>query len=322
MVAAVAVAVAPVRVADCGGWTDTWFARSGAVCNVAVEPGVTVRTERVSAAALARLVVDGAPAGWDDHPLLAAAVRSVPDVGPVAVEVGSAVPAGSGLGTSAAVTVALVAALDALAGRQRPAVDLARDAHRIETVDCGLQSGVQDQLAAALGGPLDIQVPTYPEAEASKIPVPAGAWAELSERLVTVYLGRPHRSSEVHELVIGELERNPSRRERLEPLRQGARRAATALAAGDLGGYGAALTACTEGIAALHPALVSDDALRVMAVARLQRALGWKVNGAGGEGGSVTVLCGPDPEAFRGAVTRLGYHVVDVHPSDTGVRLL
>ena len=36
-------AVAPIRIADIGGWTDTWFAGHGVVCNIAVSPCVDVR---------------------------------------------------------------------------------------------------------------------------------------------------------------------------------------------------------------------------------------------------------------------------------------
>ncbi|HWW52207.1 MAG TPA: hypothetical protein VNY84_00450, partial [Acidimicrobiales bacterium] len=42
----------------------------------------------------------------------------------------------------------------------------------------------------------------------------------------------------------------------------------------------------------LHPALVGSAAHEAIAVARASGALGWKVNGAGGEGGSLTVLGG------------------------------
>ena len=48
----------------------------------------------------------------------------------------------------------------------------------------------------------------------------------------------------------------------------------------------------TEAQARLHPDLVSADAGRVIRIAREHGALGWKINGAGGEGGSVTILCG------------------------------
>jgi hypothetical protein len=33
---------APIRICDLGGWTDTWFARHGAVLNIAVFPDVEV----------------------------------------------------------------------------------------------------------------------------------------------------------------------------------------------------------------------------------------------------------------------------------------
>jgi len=31
-------AVAPIRICDIGGWTDTWFARRGTIFNIAVYP--------------------------------------------------------------------------------------------------------------------------------------------------------------------------------------------------------------------------------------------------------------------------------------------
>ena len=43
IVASALVVEAPVRAADLGGWSDTWFAGRGRVCNVAVSPGVVVR---------------------------------------------------------------------------------------------------------------------------------------------------------------------------------------------------------------------------------------------------------------------------------------
>jgi D-glycero-alpha-D-manno-heptose-7-phosphate kinase len=55
----------------------------------------------------------------------------------------------------------------------------------------------------------------------------------------------------------------------------------------------------TEAQRRLHPALVSADAERVIEIARQHGAIGWKVNGAGGEGGSVTLLCGLKSDAKR-----------------------
>jgi D-glycero-alpha-D-manno-heptose-7-phosphate kinase len=47
----------------------------------------------------------------------------------------------------------------------------------------------------------------------------------------------------------------------------------------------------TEAQGRLHPALISPEASRVIEIACDHGALGWKVNGAGGDGGSVTILC-------------------------------
>src|SRR4029077_18569364 len=69
--------------------------------------------------------------------------------------------------------------------------------------------------------------------------------------------------------------------------------AAAALGAGDLVAWAAALTAATATQADLHPGLVGAAHRRAIDVARAQGALGWKVNGAGGAGGSLTALA-PD----------------------------
>lgn len=47
----------------------------------------------------------------------------------------------------------------------------------------------------------------------------------------------------------------------------------------------------TDAQGRLHPALISTHAQQVIDIAQEFGALGWKVNGAGGEGGSITILC-------------------------------
>ena len=52
------------------------------------------------------------------------------------------------------------------------------------------------------------------------------------------------------------------------------------------------MIANTEAQRALHPALIGTDASRVIDCLQCSGALGWKVNGAGDEGGSLTILSG------------------------------
>ena len=121
--------------------------------------------------------------------------------------------------------------------------------------------------------------------------------------MVTVYLGVRHDSSAVHETVIEHLTDESEAERLIGPIRATAGGAARCLVTGDLGGYGAALSACTEAQAALHPSLVSPLARLVIDIGARSGAVGWKVNGAGGAGGTVTMLApttlGPCSEHWR-----------------------
>jgi D-glycero-alpha-D-manno-heptose-7-phosphate kinase len=92
----------------------------------------------------------------------------------------------------------------------------------------------------------------------------------------------------------------------------------------DLKAFGEALAENTGAQADLHPGVVGRDALVVIEAARRLGSLGWKVNGAGGEGGSITVLSGSrqDKTAFEDWVRRYRrYRVIPVALSADGVRI-
>ena len=251
-------AVAPVRVADLGGWTDTWFAGRGLVCSIAVWPGAEVRIAVEEAAGTGTIVLDAVDFGdrYDlvegrgRHPLLEACIDEVgvPAGLDLTVSVHSEIPAGASTGTSAAVSVALVSALTALRGATVVPEELAAAAHRVEAVRLGRQSGIQDQRSAAFGGINRIEMRAYPhDVGVRAVEVPDEVRWELEHRLVLVLLGRTHVSSAVHDQVIAGLEgASPDDAARLlDPLREAAGAGAVALAAGDLEGYGAALVANT-----------------------------------------------------------------------------
>jgi D-glycero-alpha-D-manno-heptose-7-phosphate kinase len=93
-------------------------------------------------------------------------------------------------------------------------------------------------------------------------------------------------------LVIRELENAGPDSPKLEALRGTAPRSRDALFAGDFKALGRAMIDNTEAQGRLHPRLVGAAAEKVIGIAKSHGALGWKVNGAGGEGGSLTLLCG------------------------------
>ena len=326
---------APVRVLDAGGWTDTWFAQGGTVCNLAVEDGIEVvatlgRGDSGLADGTVELDLpfygDRYSFSLDDalpglHPLLEAAVRRwAPARGPLSVEVNSSVPPGSGLGTSASVVVGLIVALKALRDEVLDRAAVARAAHEIEAVDLGLESGVQDQVAAAYGGATLIEVAEYPDVEVQPLDLTRDTWEALTRRMLTVFLGSSRHSTDVHQAVIAHLSTNEVGAALFPPLRSAAHQAAAALTNGNIEEYGVAMIANTEGQAALHPALVDSTAQEVIEVARQHGAVGWKVNGAGG---TVTVITPDDPTAVRGALGSLdGLTVLPLRPAKNGVRIV
>jgi D-glycero-alpha-D-manno-heptose-7-phosphate kinase len=331
-------AVAPIRVCDNGGWTDTWFAGRGAVCNIAVHPCVEVQVSVHARSAAEEhcilhaenygdryAVAPGLPMP-DKHPLLEATIdeMGVPDDLAVEITIFCEAPAGCSTGTSAAVTVALVGALDALTPGRLSPHEIAATAHRIEADRLGLQSGVQDQLCSAYGGLSYIEIGDYPRASVSSLRVPDGVWWELERRLVLVFLGRTHVSSAVHDKVIADV--TASGFDRLDPLRREARAMRDALLEGDLDALGRSMTRNTEAQSELHADLVNPTAHELIALGREHGAVGWKVNGAGGEGGSLTLLCGPSSSAKRSLIAALGdvdplCQHIPTHLSRTGLRV-
>jgi D-glycero-alpha-D-manno-heptose-7-phosphate kinase len=295
--------VAPIRICDNGGWTDTWFAGHGRIFNIGVYPYAEVQIlvfedhdqdDRIiiNAENYGERYAVVSEKHWDKHPLLEAAIEfmCVPEQLSFEVSLYSEAPSGASTGTSAAVTVALIGALDSLTpGRMTPH-EVALAAQKVETELLGQQCGIQDQLCSAYGGINFIEMYQYPHASVSQIQVPNALWWELERRLSLIYLGKSHRSSEVHELVIRGLENAGPDCQQLEDLRRPATKSRDALYAGDFYRLGTAMIDNTEAQARLHPALISPEAQQVIAIAREHGALGWKVNGAGGDGGSVTIL--------------------------------
>ncbi len=334
--------LAPIRICDLGGWTDTWFAGRGSVLNVAVSPYVRclVTVDEVPESderfVLSvedygdRYRIDPRNVVFGKHPLLEACVKSmgVPRGLDVEVSLHSSVPGGSSTGTSAAVTVALLAALGRLSCKSRrlSPYELSVKAHEVETIHLRRQSGVQDQICSAFGGVCFIDMDDYPHSNVTRVPVARGVLKELERRLTLVFLGRSHDSTSVHEEVIRSL-LDDRGADRLEPLRRAAVRGRDALISGDLETFGASMTGNSEGQMNLNAALVSRDALKIFDIARKHGALGWKVNGAGGDGGSVTILGDGDPshradmigeiEALGGGIREIGIRL-----DGTGVRTM
>lgn len=331
---------APIRICDNGGWTDTWFAKYGNILNIAVYPYAEVQIEvtpsckdRPPITIYAenygeRYVMQPERLGYDKHPLIEAAIErmNVPRDISIHVTIYSEAPAGGSTGTSAAVTVALIGALDRLTPSRLTPHEVAHLAHKVETEMLGQQCGIQDQLSAAYGGINYIEMFEYPYASVSRIHLPDAVWWELERRLALIYLGKSHSSSKVHEQVIRHLENAGPDCRQMRDLRATAPKARDALYNADFESLGASMIENTEAQSNLSPALVGEDARRIIEIARGHGVIGWKVNGAGGDGGSITLLCGPSSYTRRNLVKEIEqenplYKNISINLSRHGLRV-
>jgi D-glycero-alpha-D-manno-heptose-7-phosphate kinase len=136
-------AVAPIRICDNGGWTDTWFSQHGAIFNIGVSPYAEVQVQifgDTGERQRAWLNVENYEdyyavsldeADWDRHPLLEASIRhmGVPEGMTVEIAIYSAAPSGASTVTSAAISVAMIGNTEAQA-RLHPEL-ISRDARRV-----------------------------------------------------------------------------------------------------------------------------------------------------------------------------------------------
>jgi D-glycero-alpha-D-manno-heptose-7-phosphate kinase len=238
--------------------------------------------------------------------------------GGVELRTRSSVPAGSGLGGSSALAVAVAGALARLSGRRLGAGalrDLVRD-H--ETRVLGLPAGIQDHEAAIHGGLAALHLePGAPRREA--LPLPPG---EIESRLVLVYSGRSRFSGTGNWAVV---------RARVE----GDRRVARALGgvARAAGALRAALLARDWEAAAeamrsewshrrrLAPEVAAGGVSELVALGRRCGALAGKVCGAGG-GGCLVFLAAPDDrERVARAFERRGLRRLDLRVARRGLRI-
>lgn len=331
-------AVAPTRICDVGGWTDTHFAKFGTVFNIAVYPYVEVQIHSLPLAQTdARVTINAENFGdsyslnpghviYDKHPLIEAAIKTMklPDDIALKINIFSYAPPGASMGTSAAVSVALIGALDALTlGRLTPH-EVAVLAHSIETKELKLECGVQDQLASVHGGVNFIEIDDFPHSRVSNLTVPDNIWWELEQRILLTYIGKPHQSSEIHKMVIADLGSEPHNDPRLEQLRILAHRSRDAFCTGDFAALGEIFNANIQVQQDLHKNLICDDFKEIISLANEFDALGCKVNGAGGDGGSVAILTNGDMRKKRElqkVLLQKNFQILPIYLSRRGLRV-
>lgn len=323
-------ATAPVRVDFAGGWTDVppFSTREGGiVVNAAIRLLAHVelrlggaRTklaavdlgEELECASVADFVMDGRLS------LHKAALRMFPTQSTCTLTTRSDVPPGSGLGSSGALDVALVAALMRARGEQPSPQEIAEHACYLESVEARIPGGKQDQFAASLGG---FHRLTFrdPDVGIEPITLAPDFAAVLERQIVLCYTGQSRVSGATIARVMAAYERGDSVvTSALRGLKDTAARMADALRAADLEGVGALLGENWRHQQAL------DSEMCTAAMAELERALtdagclGGKAAGAGAGGCMFFVV--RDRDAGAAAARAAGAVPLPVAWAREGVR--
>ena len=195
--------------------------------------------------------------------------------------------AGSGLGSSSAVTVGLLHALFAYQGRQVSAEELAERACTIEIERCGKPIGKQDQYIAALGGIRDIRFGPGDVVAAEELVLPAADRRALQQQIMLFYTGITRSADPI----LAEQNANVGvTRPQLDLLRDLAGFAVDRLRSGDVDAIGPAMRESWEAKRKLASGV--SNARIDLAVSRAldAGASGAKLTGAGG-GGFLLVIC-------------------------------
>ena len=299
---------APVRLDIAGGWTDIPFfsdTTPGAVTNLTINryTYATLRLREDDAVTILSADFDTSvevknfrEIEYDGNlDLVKAAIRRLDIRRGMDLAVRCEAPPGSGLGTSASVSVALIGLLNALHLERLSPHEIAKLARKLEVEELGIAVGKQDQYASALGG-VNFMEFDREMVNVSSLRLEHSAVLDLEKHLVLCYTGKSRLSGDL----LNQVESNVRKgvRKTLDALGDIAECAVemkSALLAGKLTRVGELMLRNWTNQKALHPSITNPQIERLFRAALDAGAVGGKACGAGG-GGCVVFLAEPDRE--------------------------
>ena len=194
-------------------------------------------------------------------------------------------PPGSGLGSSSALVVAMLAAVGVAGGARWSPAELAQRAYQVERIDLKIEGGMQDQYAAAFGGLNFIEFHGEEDVTLRPLQVPAETVQELERSLLLAWSGRSRTDDGIlRRQVDGVLGGSARSLESLEAMKALATGMRDALLRGDLADFANGLHEGWRQKRRLASGIATPRLDELYAVGRRAGAAGGKVLGAGGGG--------------------------------------
>jgi D-glycero-alpha-D-manno-heptose-7-phosphate kinase len=206
------------------------------------------------------------------------------------IETKSQAPAGSGLGGSSALAVAISAALNSITDNRRSSQDLIGICRDIEAQVLGIPTGVQDHYSAVYGG---LSGWSFHPNEVKRITYPVSL-QDLQNRILLFYSGMPRNSGINNWQVFkSQIDGDPQIREQLEAIRTEAWNLHEALQKGSWDDVYRSISNEWEARKKLAPGITTAEIEHLIRFGVERGAKAAKVCGAGG-GGCVFLMMDPD----------------------------
>jgi len=295
---------APVRIDFAGGWTDVaqfCIQTSGKVVNATLNiysyatliknnDTDNIRIESadyntfIEVPDIRKIEYDG------NIDLVKAAVKLYSPGGGFKLITQSNAPAGSGLGTSASMGVALVGLISNFSGKIMLSHEIAEAASNIERKELGIKGGKQDHYASAIGG-VNFMEFRGEEVKAAPVKLERDILFELEKNIIVCYTGKSRLSGNIHREVAQNFTGNVQETVcSIEKLKTIAEEMKDSLLTGKLDQFAELMTENWKCQKKLHPTVTNDNIENLFQTAFKYGAIGGKAAGAGG-GGCLIFYC-------------------------------
>lgn len=239
---------------------------------------------------------------------------------PLALTTFSDAPAGSGLGSSSTLVVAMLKAFVELLHLPLGEYDIAHTAYEIERIDLGLNGGKQDQYAATFGGFNFIEFSAHDRVIVNPLRVKNWIKSELEASLILFYSGVSRASATIiDEQARNVKEGNARSIEAMHELKSEAITMKECILKGDLPRFAESMQKGWESKKRMAQNISNSHIDSITALARGAGAYAAKVSGAGG-GGFIMFFADPATrmDVIRALKSQEGGEVGTCHFTERG----